>query len=79
MNMSWRREAGADLALAHWMGQASGCTLRLIFSFARLDLIRLATICSFAFPRAYVRLRLSGFFPGPYPALWSSCADFAGS
>ena len=48
--MLWRLAALADLALAHWVGHASDCVLRLMFSFARLDFISVATTCSFESP-----------------------------
>lgn len=48
--MSWRWAGLADLPLAHWVGQASGCVLRLMLSWARLDLISVATTASLLSP-----------------------------
>ncbi len=48
--MLWWLAALADLALAHCVGQASDWVLRLMFSFARSDLISSATTCSFESP-----------------------------
>ena len=50
MKMSWCWLAVEDLPFAHWVGQDSDWTLRLMLSLARSDFIRVATMDSFVSP-----------------------------
>ena len=48
--MSWWVDAVDDFAFDHCVFQASAWTLRLTFSFARLDLSSVATTCALVSP-----------------------------